>query len=84
MTQLKVKDLTNLIIRLKNNGMTLNEINELPIYIGNDDELNGIHTAWFIEKIDKNTGDEDEQYLINMINEDSCNVELKGKGILIS
>ena len=84
MTQLKVKDLTNLIIRLKNNGMTLNEINELPIYIGNDDELNGIHTAWFIEKIDKNTGDEDEQYLINMINEDSCNVELKGKAILIS
>lgn len=84
MTQLKVKDLTNLIIKLKNGGMTLNEINELPIYIGNDDELNGIHTAWFIEKIDKNTDDEDEQYLINMINEDSCNVELKGKAILIS
>ena len=84
MTQLKVKDLTNLIIKLKNGGMTLNEINELPIYIGNDDELNGIHTAWYIEKIDKNTDDEDEQYLVNMINEDGCNAELKGKGILIS
>lgn len=84
MTQLKVKDLTNLIIKLKNGGMTLNEINELPIYIGNDDELNGIHTAWFVEKVDKNTDDEDEQYLVNMINEDCHNAELKGKGILIS
>lgn len=84
MTPLKIKDLTNLIIKLKNEGMTYDEINELPIYLGNDDELNGIHTAWFIEKVDKNTDDEDEQYLVNMINEDCHNAELKGKAILIS
>ena len=39
--QLKMKDITNYIIKLKNEGMSLEEINELPIYLGNDDELNG-------------------------------------------
>ena len=84
MTPLKIKDLTNLIIRLKNNGMTLNEINELPIYIGNDEELNGIHTAWFVEKVDRNDNDEDNKYFIEMIDENYGNVKLKDKGILIS
>lgn len=84
MNQLKIKDITKMIIALKNKGMSLEEINELPIYIGNDDELNGIHCAWYCETVDKNSTDEDEQYLIEMINEDShCN-ELQGMGVLIS
>lgn len=82
--QLKVRDFTNMIIRLKQSGMSLEEINELPIYIGDDDELNGIHCAWYCQEIDSNDTDEDTQYLVEMINNYGSNNELKGKGILIS
>lgn len=82
--QLKIKDLTNLIISLKQSGMSLNEISELPIYIGNDDELNGIHCSWNCAFIDSNKKDEDTQYIVDMINEDYCNNKLNGKCILIS
>lgn len=82
--QLKVRDFTNMIIRLKQSGMSLEEINELPIYIGDDDELNGIHCAWYCQEIDSNDTDEDMQYFVEMINNYGSNNELKGKGILIS
>lgn len=82
--QLKVRDFTNMIIRLKQSGMSLEEINELPIYIGDDDELNGIHCGWYCQVIDSNDDDEDTQYLVEMINNYGSNNELKGKGILIS
>ena len=82
--QLKVRDFTNMIVRLKQSGMSLEEINELPIYIGDDDELNGIHCAWYCQEIDSNDDDEDTQYLVEMINNYGSNNELKGKGILIS
>jgi hypothetical protein len=82
--QLKMKDITNMIIKLKNSGMSLQEINELPIYIGDDDELNGIHCAWYCQEIDSNDTDEDMQYFVEMINNYGSNNELKGKGILIS
>jgi len=82
--QLKVKDFTNMIIGLKKSGMSLEEINELPIYIGDDDELNGIHCAWYCQEIDSNDTDEDMQYFVEMINNYGSNNELKGKGILIS
>ena len=82
--QLKVRDFTNMIIRLKQSGMSLEEINELPIYLGDDDELNGIHCGWYCQVVDSNETDEDTQYLVEMINDCSGNNELKGKGILIS
>lgn len=81
MEQLKIKDITNLIVRLKNEGMNLDEINELPIYLGNDDELNGVHNGWYCELI--SSEDEDDSVL-QLINEDSCTTDLKGKAILIS
>ena len=44
MEQLKIKDLEKLIEKLKKNYPL--DYQEIPVYIGNDDELNGIHTGW--------------------------------------
>jgi DNA-binding transcriptional MerR regulator len=84
MEQLKVKDITNMITRLRQSGMSLNEIKELPIYLGKDDELNGIHCGWYCQVVDSNAKDEDNRYLTEMINQDYANNELDGKGVLIS
>ena len=43
MKQLTVGNLLAFIKQLKDEGMGLTEISNLPIYIGDDDELNGIH-----------------------------------------
>ena len=84
MEQLKLKDIVELYDRLRESGMSEEEVIELPIYIGNDDELNGIHTAWYCEKLDSEDKNKDMNYLVNMINEDYHNKKLSGKGILIS
>lgn len=85
MAQLTVGVILAMIKELKDNGMSLKEINELPIYIGDDDELNGIHCAWYSNLVDsENTEDEDNRYLVEMINERRGNIELDGKAILIS
>lgn len=84
MEQLKLKDIIGLYVRLKKSGMSEKEIIELPIYIGNDDELNGIHMAWYCEKLDSEDKNEDMNYLVELINEDYNNKKLNGKGILIS
>ena len=81
--QLTIGDILNVVIELQTQGMTLSEIKKLPVYIGNDDELNGIHTAWYINILDEND-EGDSVDLIEMINEDHHNVEFKDKGILIS
>ena len=62
--------------------MNFNDIMELPIYLGNDDELNGIHNGWYCSTIDSN--DEEDSWLIEMIDEDYATTTLNGKGILIS
>ena len=84
MKQLTLGDILNYIKTLQNDGITLKEIKELPVYIGDDDELNGIHCGWYVEMIDANSDDEDMEYLIEMINEDRGNNEITGKAILIS
>ena len=82
MKQLKIGDIMAFIKELQKEGMVFGEIMELPIYLGNDDELNGIHCAWFTNFVDvKNPEDAD---LVEMINEDRCNIEIKDKAILIS
>ena len=63
-------------------GMSDEEIGELPVYIGNDEELNGIHTAFYCEHIACDKA-EDSEY-IGMIDADCCNVKLDGRAILIS
>lgn len=84
MEQLKLKNIIGLYVELRNKGMSEKEIIELPIYIGNDDELNGIHTAWYCERLDSEDKNENMNYLVEMINEDGHNRKLNGKGVLIS
>ena len=81
MEQLTIGDLKAYIEELESNGYDLNTI---PVYLGDDDELNGIHNGWCITLLDKKDLSEDTQYFIEMINEDYGNTELKGVGILIS
>ena len=82
MGQLTVGDILVMIKKLKDEGMSLKEINALPIYLGDDDELNGIHCGWALDVVDADTEDEDVMYLVDMINEDRCNIKLeKGKAI---
>ena len=68
--------------RLRKQGMTMEEIRALPIYLGNDDELNGIHCGWFTDLVD--VDDEEDADLVEMINEDRCNIKIEGKAVLIS
>ena len=82
MKQLTLKAIMEVISQLKNDGYSAKEIAEMPIYIGRDDELNGIHTAWYANIIKDDN--EDDQYFIEMINEDCCNIKFSGKAILIS
>jgi hypothetical protein len=84
MDQLTINDILALCARLQRSGMTMEEIKALPIYLGNDDELNGIHTAWALDFVDSNNTTDEDEFLIEMINEDSHNIELNGKAILIS
>lgn len=84
MDQLTINDILALCARLKQKGMTMDEIKALPIYLGDDDELNGIHTGWALDFIDSsNTTDEDE-WMVEMINENRCNIKLDGKAVVIS
>lgn len=82
MKQLKVGDIMAFIKTLQKEGMVLGEIYELPIYLGQDDELNGIHTGWYVNLVDPNNPEDTD--FVEMINEDRCNIEIKGKAILIS
>lgn len=82
MKQLTMGQILALVKEYKKAGMTQKEINELPIYIGDDDELNGIHCSWYAQIVDPNN--EDDIDLVEMINERRGNYEITGKAILIS
>ena len=82
MAQLKVKDLLTFAQELNKQGMSYKEILELPIYLGNDDELNGIHCGWYTNLVDANNPNDEDW--VELINEDRCNIELKGKAVVIS
>lgn len=84
MKQLTLGDLLDFAARLRREGMSLEEFRALPIYLGDDDELNGIHCGWCLNIVDADDDDEDNQYLVEMINEDHGNYEITGKAILIS
>lgn len=76
--QLTVGDVIDLAkVLLREKGMSLEEIKELPIYIGNDDELNGIHCGWECRILDAD--DEEDQYYVYMINERRANHALTGR-----
>lgn len=82
MSQLKIADIVNFIKQLQSEGMTMEEIKALPVYLGDDDELNGIHCAWYTNLVDQNNSEDAD--LVEMINENRCNIKLNGKAILIS
>lgn len=82
MRQLTLGQIMEFAWQLKKSGMSDNEVKSLPVYIGNDDELNGIHCAWYTNVVDKDNPEDAD--LVELINEDRCNIELKGKAILIS
>lgn len=82
MKQLTLGVIMGVINDLKNSGMSLKEIKDMQVYIGNDDELNGIHTAWYVNILDQN--EKDDKDFVEMINEDHHNIAMKGKSILIS
>jgi hypothetical protein len=82
MGQLTIGDIMKFIKEVERTGMSLGEIMKLPVYLGRDDELNGIHTGWYTNLIDPDNP-EDEDF-VDLINEDRCNIKIKGKAILIS
>ena len=85
MYQLKVKDLIAGLEEIrKDQEMSYEEFRELPIYLGRDDELNGIHTGWCVDIVDTALQTENDIYLVEMINSDRTNVPINGKAILIS
>ena len=84
MDQLTMNDILALCANLRANGMTMDEIKALPIYLGDDDEHNGIHTGWALDFIDSNNTTEDDSWMVDMINEDRNNIKLDGKAVVIS
>ena len=85
MEQLTIGDILNFINELKKSGITTKEIAAMPVYLGDDDELNGIHCGWYTNLVDAdNEDDEDNTYTVEMINERRGNIPIKGKAILIS
>ena len=84
MDQLTINDILALCARLRRKGMTMEEIKALPIYLGNDDELNGIHTGWALDFVDSNNTTEDDEWMVEMINERRGNIKLDGKAVVIS
>ena len=79
---LTIGDIVMLIKQLQKEGMVLDDIYKLPVYLGDDDELNGIHTAWYVNPVDANNPDDMD--FVQLINEEGHNVKLNGKAILIS
>ena len=85
MDQLTMSNILAFCAQLRQEGMTMEEIKALPIYIGDDEELNGIHNAGYTNLVDTNdTEDEDNVYSVELINANSCNIKLNGKAVLIS
>lgn len=80
--QLTLGQIIEVVHNLMKDGMTMGDICALPIYLGNDDELNGIHCGWCTNVVDPSNPEDAD--LVEMINEDRCNIEIKGKAILIS
>jgi hypothetical protein len=82
MEQLTLGDILDIAKALTESGMTEEEMRNMPIYIGDDEELNGIHIAWYKDIIDSE--DPNSEYYIELIEDSSHGTELNGKAILIS
>ena len=81
MEQLKFKDLMNLYFELSKK-YTTEEILDMPVYLGDDDELNGFHCGWECVMLD--TINKADMTIISEINETPGNFQITDKAILIS
>ena len=80
-TQLTMQSILEVALKLEEQGLDLSKIR---VFLGNDDELNGVHNAWFCELVE-NDGEEENNCIINLINENvGSYVEDNEKFILIS
>lgn len=82
MKQLTFGDILQFAKFLKQEGMTDKEIKALPVYLGNDEEFNGAHCAWYTDLI--SSTDSSCADIVELINERRCNIKLDGKALLIS
>ena len=81
MKQLTMNDIYNLCNILQSRGY---DLSKLRVYLGNDDELNGIHNGWYCELVE-NKGEEEDNLIVDLINENiGNNIEENEKFILIS
>ena len=65
------RQLYNLLESIERKGYKLSNVN---IYIGNDEELKGIHSAFSLDIIN-NCDKDDKDYFVNMINDDCGNIK---------
>ena len=80
-TQLTMQSILEVALKLEEQGLDLSKIR---VFLGNDDELNGVHNAWFCELVE-NDGEKENNCIINLINENiGSYVEDNEKFILIS
>lgn len=80
-TQLTMQSILEVALKLEEQGLDLSKIR---VFLGNDDELNGVHNAWYCELVE-NDGEEENNCIVDLINENiGNNVEENEKFILIS
>lgn len=79
MEQLTLKQIYEVAKELVEHG---EDLSKYPVYLGDDDELNGIHNGWYINTLDIQC--EDNRNFIELIEENRGTTNLKNKGILIS
>ena len=80
-TQLTMQSILEVALKLEKQGLDLSKIR---VFLGNDDELNGVHNAWFCELVE-NDGEEENNCIVDLINENiGNNVKENEKFILIS
>ena len=79
--QLTMQSILEVALKLKKQGL---DLSKLRVYLGDDDELNGVHNAWYCELVE-NDGEEENNCIVDLINENiGNNVEENEKFILIS
>lgn len=81
-TQLTMQSILDLALKLEKQGL---DLSKLKVYLGDDDELNGVHNAWYCELV-KNDGEEENNCVVDLINENIGNYKIEDneKFILIS
>ena len=80
-TQLTMQTILEVALKLEEQGL---ELSKIRVFLGNDDELNGVHNAWYCELVE-NDGEEENNCIVGLINENiGSSVKENEKFILIS